>query len=120
MLTLTKSELQSTSVTVRTELAEDIPAVIADRVQIQQVMLNLVMNAIESMISITDRPRELLIKSTRLQEGVQIQVEDSGAGLDPAQAERLFDPFLPPRRRASEWGSRSAVRSLKVMADACR
>lgn len=112
MLTLTKSELQSASVTVRTELAEDIPAVIADRVQIQQVMLNLVMNAIESMISITDRPRELLIKSTRLQEGVQIQVEDSGAGLDPAQAERLFDPFFTTKAQGLGMGlsiSRSII-----------
>jgi signal transduction histidine kinase len=63
-------------------------------VQLQQVLTNLVMNAIDAMRTITDRPRQLLIKSEKHPDGVLIGVKDSGRGLDPEQAGRIFEPFF--------------------------
>jgi signal transduction histidine kinase len=71
-----------------------VPAVLGDRVHLQQVVLNLITNAIDAMSTIAHRPRELLIKSAKDPEGVLIQVQDSGTGLDPEQAERIFQPFF--------------------------
>ena len=68
---------------------------LGDRVQLQQVMLNLIMNAIDAMSTIMDRSRKLLIKSAKSPHGVLIRVEDSGIGLDPAhQEDRIFEPFF--------------------------
>jgi C4-dicarboxylate-specific signal transduction histidine kinase len=92
---LLRHELTRSRVSLRTDLAPDLPYVLGDRVQLQQVMLNLIMNGIDAMNMITDRPRELLIKSAKHSEGVLIQVQDSGAGIDPGQADRIFDIFEP-------------------------
>jgi PAS domain S-box-containing protein len=94
VLTLADSELLKGGVTVQTELAADVPAVLGDRVQLLQVMLNLVLNGVEAMSTITDRPRELRIKSAKHPDGVLIQVHDSGKGVDPAQADRIFESFF--------------------------
>jgi signal transduction histidine kinase len=86
--------------------------VVADRIQLQQVMLNLIMNSIESMSSITDRPRDLLITSTKHPEGLLIQVQDSGEGLDSAPADRIFDPFFSTKPQGLGMGlsiSRSII-----------
>ncbi|MGA9898396.1 MAG: PAS domain S-box protein [Terriglobales bacterium] len=93
-LALTDSEILKGRVTVHTELASDLPLVLGDRVQLQQVMLNLIMNGIEAMRMIAGRPRTLLIKSATHRDGVLIQVHDSGKGLDPQQADRIFESFF--------------------------
>jgi PAS domain S-box-containing protein len=94
VLALAHKELTVGGVAVHTELSPDVPTVLADRVQLQQVMLNLIMNAIDAMLTIKDRPRTLLIKSARDAEGVLVEVQDSGRGLDPKQASRIFDSFF--------------------------
>jgi len=91
---LAESELKKGRVEVTTELAPDLPRALCDRVQVQQVLLNLILNAIEAMGTIVDRPRELFIRSAQHPEGVLIQVHDSGRGLDVEQAERIFEPFF--------------------------
>jgi PAS domain S-box-containing protein len=93
VLALTHNQLLTSGVAVHTELASDIPAVFCDRVQVQQVMLNLIMNAVDAMTATSGRPRTLRIKSTRATEGVLVQVEDSGQGIDPEQLSRIFDSF---------------------------
>jgi PAS domain S-box-containing protein len=94
VLALIHKELTVGGVAVHTELSPDVPTVLGDRVQLQQVMLNLIMNAIDAMLTIKDRPRTLLIKSARDPEGVLVEVQDSGRGLDPKQASRIFDSFF--------------------------
>jgi signal transduction histidine kinase len=69
--------------------------VLGDRVQLQQVLMNLVVNGIEAMAPIPDREREMVIRSQPVAAGgVLVAVEDAGAGLDPAVADRLFEPFF--------------------------
>jgi PAS domain S-box-containing protein len=93
VLTLSDSELTKGGIRVRTEL-RDVPQVLGDRVQLRQVMLNLILNGIDAMSQISDRPRELLIKSSSHPDGVIVQVHDSGKGVDPEQAERIFESFF--------------------------
>lgn len=112
VLVLIGNELSSASVAVRTELAADVPAVHGDRVQLQQVILNLILNAIDAMSTISDRPRELLITSAKIPEGVLIQVQDSGIGLDPEKADLIFEPFFTTKPQGIGMGlsiSRSIV-----------
>jgi signal transduction histidine kinase len=79
---------------IRTQFADDVFAVRGDRVQLQQVVLNLVMNGIEAMSSVGDRARELAITTRNIDAGqVQATVEDSGTGLDPNAIDKIFDPF---------------------------
>jgi len=111
---LLRHELTRSRVSLRTDLAPDLPYVLGDRVQLQQVMLNLIMNGIDAMSMITDRPRELLIQSAKHSEGVLIQVQDSGAGIDPGQADRIFEPFFTDKPEGIGMGlsiSRSLVES---------
>ena len=94
VIALSLNELQRGRVTLRHELADDLPAITGDRIQLQQVILNLLRNALDAMISIDDRPRELLIRTER-DEGdqVRLSIKDVGVGLDPQGLERLFDAF---------------------------
>jgi C4-dicarboxylate-specific signal transduction histidine kinase len=111
---LLRHELTRSRVSLRTDLAPDLPYVLGDRVQLQQVMLNLIMNGIDAMSMITDRPRELLIQSAKHSEAVLIQVQDSGAGIDPGQADRIFEPFFTDKPEGIGMGlsiSRSIVES---------
>src|SRR5437867_11013405 len=79
-------------VSLRTSLAEGLAPVLGDRIQLQQVLLNLIMNAIEAMSAVTGRPRELVIETERGESGgVLVTVQDSGIGLDPQTTDRLFD-----------------------------
>src|SRR5262249_49812071 len=91
---LSLSELQRGRVIVRHELADDLPTVNGDRIQLQQVILNLLRNASDAMSTIDDRPRELLIRTER-EEGnrVRLSVKDAGVGLPQQAAERLFEAF---------------------------
>jgi PAS domain S-box-containing protein len=86
-------ELKSRQVSLALELRDDLPPVKADRVQLQQVLVNLLTNALESMASVTERPHVLRLHSEHLEDWVLINVEDSGTGINPEQAERMFDAF---------------------------
>jgi C4-dicarboxylate-specific signal transduction histidine kinase len=111
---LLRHELTRSRIPLRADLAPDLPYVFGDRVQLQQVMLNLIMNGIDAMSMIADRPRELRIKSAKHSEGVLIQVQDSGAGIDPGQADRIFEPFFTDKPEGIGMGlsiSRSIVES---------
>jgi PAS domain S-box-containing protein len=91
---LSLSELQRSGVILRYELADDIPPLVADRIQLQQVILNLLRNAVDAMSTIDDRPRELLIRTERdLENQVQLSVKDTGLGLTPQAAEKVFEAF---------------------------
>jgi PAS domain S-box-containing protein len=94
VVVLTDSERRRNKVVVRKELAADLPSVLGDRVQLQQVLVNLILNAIEAMAAVEDRPRDLII-STQLGEGddIRVAVRDSGPGFDPLNAERIFEAF---------------------------
>ena len=95
VLAITRGERQARQVSLQLELNEDIPAVIGDKVQLQQVVLNLVMNAIEAMAAVTGRRRVLTIKSQCSEDsGALVTIQDCGPGLDPAHTERIFQPFF--------------------------
>jgi PAS domain S-box-containing protein len=94
VIALMYHEVQRYGVRLHTELASDLPAVLGDRVQLQQVLLNLVMNGSEAMSTVMERPRQLMIRTTWAgPEGVLVTVQDSGVGLDPQTLERIFDAF---------------------------
>jgi PAS domain S-box-containing protein len=94
VVTLTQSEVRKNRVALRTELAADLLPVTGDRVQLQQVVMNLILNGIEAMCAVEDRKRELVIRSQRGEgDGVTVAVQDSGIGLDPLGAGRMFDAF---------------------------
>jgi signal transduction histidine kinase len=105
VLAVARGEVQKQGVLVRTELAERLPQVLGNPIQLQQVMLNLIMNGIEAMNSIMDRPRTLRLKSTIHEpDGVLITVEDSGTGIDPQYTERIFDALFTTKSRGMGMG----------------
>ena len=94
VIALAQSEVAKNGVWIQTRLGEGLSAVQADRVQLQQVVLNLVLNAIEAMSSVDEYPRELLISTEHSQtDGSIVTVRDSGPGIDPEQLDRVFDAF---------------------------
>jgi signal transduction histidine kinase len=105
ILVLTHAQADDQQVTVRTQLMDRLPPIVANRVQLQQVILNLVMNAIEAMSSVTDRPRELRISSaTHNPAGVVVTVTDSGTGIDPHHSELIFDAFFTTKSNGMGMG----------------
>jgi PAS domain S-box-containing protein len=95
VMALVARELTSHQVSVRMELAPALPSVLGDRVQLQQVIINLVVNAIEAMQSITNRPRQLVIRSAQDDRGrVLFAVTDRGVGISAEDADRMFNPFV--------------------------
>jgi signal transduction histidine kinase/CheY-like chemotaxis protein len=91
---LTQSEVRRNKAALRMELAADLPPVMGDRVQLQQVVVNLILNAIEAMSTVEDRERDLVIRTQRGEgDEVRVTVQDSGIGLDPKNVERIFDAF---------------------------
>jgi C4-dicarboxylate-specific signal transduction histidine kinase len=94
VVALSLSELERNKVIVRTELARELPPVQGDRVQLQQVILNLFLNASDAMSSVVDRPRQLVIRTERDGEDrVRLSVRDTGVGFEPQGMDRLFDAF---------------------------
>jgi PAS domain S-box-containing protein len=94
VVALTRSELRSSGTSLQTRLANGLPLILGDRIQLQQVMLNLILNAIEAMSGSREGRRDLLIRTTRDGRGsVLVAVQDSGPGLKPESVDRLFDAF---------------------------
>jgi PAS domain S-box-containing protein len=113
VLALARSEVHRHGVAVETHLAAEVPRILADRIQVQQVLLNLVMNAIEAMSEVGAGPRELWVSSERVAATeVVIAVRDSGQGFDPQSLDRLFDAFYTTKPHGLGMGlaiSRSIV-----------
>jgi C4-dicarboxylate-specific signal transduction histidine kinase len=114
VLVLAGRELYETQVLVEQQLTTDLPFVLADRVQLQQVLLNLIMNGIEALIAVADRPRLLWVQSRIDESGdVLVAVSDSGTGFD-LEVDRVFTPFLTTKAKGMGMGlsiSRSLVES---------
>jgi C4-dicarboxylate-specific signal transduction histidine kinase len=91
---LLRNELTRSRVHLRTELTANLPRVQGDSVQLQQVLINLIMNAVEAMRPSTDQARKLVIRSGKNADGVLVQVQDSGPGIEPEVADRIFEPFF--------------------------
>ena len=114
VLDLTQNEITGNHISLRTNLAADLPLVRGDPIQLQQVLINLVTNSIHAMRGVTNRPRELLIRSARSPDGVLIEVQDSGSGVDPDELERIFEPFFTTKQEGVGMGlsiSRSIIES---------
>lgn len=94
VIALALNDLQRNRVVLRTELSDDLPAITGDRIQLQQVILNLLRNASDAMSSVDDRPRQLLIRTAR-EDGdrVRMSVRDAGVGFEPQRMDKLFDAF---------------------------
>ena len=115
VVALVGSEILKNRVALRTELRDHLPAVLGDRIQLQQLVLNLVMNAIEAMSAVADRPRELVITTQNGEtDQVVVAVRDSGVGLDPKSSERIFEAFYTTKPAGMGMGlsiSRSIVQN---------
>jgi len=106
MAVLLRGEAMRYSISLRTELAADLPQVIGDRVQLQQVLMNLIMNSIDAMKDV-DGTRELVIKSQRAEnEQLQVCVSDTGVGLPPEQADQIFNAFFTTKPHGTGMGLR--------------
>ena len=108
-------DVRETQVALRTELASGLTPVFGDCIQLQQVILNLLLNALDAMRGVDDRPRQLLVK-TEPEEGdrVRLSVLDTGVGFDPQSAGRLFETFYTTKTDGMGMGlslSRSIVES---------
>jgi PAS domain S-box-containing protein len=115
VIALSMSELQRGRVVLQTELAEDLPAVTGDRIQLQQVILNLLLNAADAMGEVNGRPRRLLVRTEPEGDAaVRLSVRDSGVGIIPQTADRLFEAFYTTKRGGMGIGlavSRSIIES---------
>jgi signal transduction histidine kinase len=112
-ISLLRHETQRHNIPLRTELGSEVPPVPADRVQLQQVILNLVMNAIESTASVEGQPKRLLIQSALSNpDEVRVSVKDTGPGIDRVHSDRLFAPFFTTKPKGLGMGlpiSRSII-----------
>ncbi|SRR6266568_1642423 len=115
LIVFLRHEANGRQISLRTELSPDLPRVKADRVQLQQVVMNLMMNGMDAMSGAVVRAKELVIRSQEQAENqVLITVEDAGAGLDPETAEKIFDPFFTTKPHGIGVGlsiSRSIIES---------
>jgi C4-dicarboxylate-specific signal transduction histidine kinase len=115
VVALSLSELERNKMIVRTELAAELPSVQGDRVQLQQVILNLLLNASDAMSSVDDRPRQLMVRTERDEKDcVRLSVRDTGVGFDPQAVDRLFDAFYTTKSSGMGIGlsvSRSIIES---------
>jgi signal transduction histidine kinase len=106
VLRMVEGDLSAQRASVLPELHEGLPQVIADRVQLQEVFLNLIMNAIEAMRSVTDRAKLLQIRSgiSEDADGILVTIEDSGAGIDAGDRDRIFEPFFSTKSTGTGLG----------------
>jgi len=115
VIALSLSELRRSRSVLRQEFADDLPPVKGDRVQLQQVILNLLLNAADAMSGVDDRPRQLVIRTERdNSEHVRLSVQDAGMGFDPQGADRLFEAFYTTKSGGMGIGlsvSRSIIES---------
>ena len=115
VLALTSSELHANRVALKTDFTDDLPPIGGDRVQLQQVILNIVLNAIDAMREVNDRPRTLLVQTAReAPDRVRLSVRDSGQGIDPQKLETVFDAFYTTKSKGMGVGlsiSRSIIES---------
>jgi PAS domain S-box-containing protein len=115
VVALSLGDLQNGRVTLRTELADDLPRVSADRVQLQQVVLNLLRNALDAMSTVNDRPRDLLVRTEKEEnDTVRLSVKDAGVGFDVRTMNRLFEAFYSTKNAGMGVGlavSRSIIES---------
>jgi signal transduction histidine kinase len=106
-------EIQRNRVSLQTQLSSDVPLILGDRIQLQQVILDLTINAIEAMTGVGENPRELLISSKEdASQGVFVAVRDSGPGLDPDSLDHLFNAFYTTKPQGMGMGlaiSRSII-----------
>ena len=110
---LARSEIQKNRVSLQTQLSSDLPLILGDRIQLQQVILNLIINAIEAMSGAGDGPRELQVGSAKDEsQGVRVAVRDSGPGLDPESINHIFTAFFTTKPQGMGMGlaiSRSII-----------
>ena len=119
MIVLLRSEATRYSISIRTELAADLPQVMGDRVQLQQVLMNLMLNGIDAMKDV-DGTRELIIKSQPAKnDQLLVSVSDTGVGLPPQQADQIFNAFFTTKPMGPAWDSASAAPSSNRMVAAC-
>jgi PAS domain S-box-containing protein len=114
VIALSLSELQRSRVILQPELTDDLPLVTGDRVQLQQVILNLVLNASDAMSGVDDRPRQLVIRTEQEGDRVRLTVRDVGVGIDPQRVGKLFEPFYTTKSGGMGIGlsvSRSIIES---------
>jgi PAS domain S-box-containing protein len=105
VLTLAQGELETHRIVLQNDMSDAVPKVMAAPVQLQQVILNLIINAIEAMSSVTGRERRLTIASSvEAKASVTIMVEDTGVGIDPAHLDRIFEPFFTTKRQGMGLG----------------
>ena len=94
VIALSSADLQEGRVFLRTVLAPDLPTVTGDRVQLQQVILNFLRNGMDAMTAVADRPKAMMIRTSREPDGgVRVVVQDAGTGFDPGATDRLFEAF---------------------------
>jgi C4-dicarboxylate-specific signal transduction histidine kinase len=92
-ISLATRELSQNNVSLETQLAENLPQILADRIQLQQVILNLIINACEALTAADDEFRKLSLSTAREMDGVALTVRDTGVGIDPQQIETVFEAF---------------------------
>ena len=104
-MNLTRSQFQRHDVSIRSELADDLPKVSADRVQLQQVILNLLMNAADAVVASSDQERLVSVRSEPYDGGgALITVQDSGVGIEPEDAKRIFEAFFTTKAEGMGMG----------------
>jgi two-component system, LuxR family, sensor kinase FixL len=105
VIALVSSDVLRTKIKLRTDLAADLPPVEADRIQLQQVILNLILNAKDALSAVQTHPRELVVTSRKDESGeVLVAVRDTGNGLDPTIAARIFEPFYTTKPKGMGLG----------------
>ena len=105
VLDLTQSEMLRQQVSVQSDLADPVPPILGDRIQLQQVILNLILNSIEAMAVVHERPRTLVIKSVFSRPNwITVTLQDSGTGIDPTVIDRIFDAFFSTKTNGTGMG----------------
>ncbi len=112
VLSMASRELHAHGIPVQVDIDPDAAQALGDRIQLQQVLLNLIMNAIDAMSTGTDRQKEIRIQSSKHRDGVLLQVRDNGDGIEPKQIDQIFEPFFTTKAKGVGMGlaiSRSII-----------